>query len=471
MKIAPERRSVFGKRMVSVVGDLAMAIRTWRWALASVLLGVVLAGCGGTRSAGGAPGPAPQAPPASPAPPLTSEPGGAFDFASSGNAQFDAWRAQFAARASAAGRRTQDIQAVLDGLAPVEAAIQSQAFDNQAEFVKPIWDYARTAVSPTRISNGQRKLAENAATFDAIEASYAPPREIVAAIWGMETSYGGFIGNDDAPRVLASQAAVGRRKDFNETELLAIMRLIEDGSATRDQFRKASFAGALGQTQFMPSSILAYGRDFDRDGRKDLWGNAGDALASAANYLTAFGWKEDQPWAVEAIVPEGFDYATGDGRKLTVAAWKALGLTPVIFGSFGSADTLTAELFLPAGSYGPAFLLFDNFFVIKRYNNADSYALAIGLLADRLAGRPDMTRPWPTEIQMLTQDQAKELQAGLNALGFSAGAVDGIIGRGTRGALQKFQAGKGLVADGFPTLQMLEQVRLAAAAPATPPPG
>ena len=352
---------------------------------------------------------------------------------------------------------------MLDGLVPVEATAQAQSFDNQAEFVKPIWDYARTAVSPTRIANGQAKLAQNAQIFDAVEASYSPPREIIAAVWGMETSYGGFIGTDDAPRVLASQAAVGRRKDFNETELMAIMRLIEDGSATRDQFRKASFAGALGQTQFMPSSIIAYGRDFDRDGKKDLWGNAGDALASAANYLTGYGWKKDQPWAVEAIIPEGFDYANGDGRKLTVAAWKAMGITPVIYGSFGSADALSAELFLPAGSYGPAFLLFDNFFVIKRYNNADSYALAIGLLADRLAGRPEMTRPWPTEIQMLTQQQARDLQAGLNKLGFGAGSVDGIIGRGTRAALQKFQTSKGLVADGFPTLQMLEQVQIAAA--------
>jgi lytic murein transglycosylase len=425
-------------------------------------MGLTLAACEGTKVAGGGPTPAPQAPPSSPAPPTSGSTAGAFDFASSGNQQFDAWRAQFAAKASAAGRRTAEIRSVLDGLVPVEATVQSQSFDNQAEFVKPIWDYARTAVSPTRITNGQAKLEANKAIFDAIEASYAPPREIIAAVWGMETSYGGFIGNDDAPRVLASQAAVGRRKDFNETELMAIMRLIEDGSATRDQFRKASFAGALGQTQFMPSSILAYGRDFDRDGKKDLWGNAGDALASAANYLTAYGWKEDQPWAVEAIIPEGFDYSTGDGRKLTVAAWKAMGITPVIFGSFGSADTLNAELFLPAGSYGPAFLLFDNFYIIKRYNNADAYALAIGLLADRLAGRPEMTRPWPTDIQMLTQQQAKDLQAGLNKLGFSAGSVDGIIGRGTRAALQKFQASKGLVADGFPTLQMLEQVTLAA---------
>src|SRR6185295_4677041 len=255
--------------------------------------------------------------------------------------------------------------------------------------------------------------------FNGVEASYATPREIVASIWGMETSYGAVIGSDDAPRVIASQAANNRRKDFNEGELLAIMQLIENGSATRDQFRKGSFAGALGQTQFMPSTFLKYGRDYDKDGKQDLWTNSGDALASAANYLTASGWKKGEPWAVEAKIPEGFDYSLGDGRKLTVAAWKATGLTPATAPAFANSDALTAELFLPAGSYGPAFLLFDNFLVIKKYNNADAYALAVGLLADRLAGRPDLSRPWPTDIVMLTQQQAKDLQTALNKLGYN----------------------------------------------------
>lgn len=440
-----------------------MSARSFRWAIAGVVLGIVLAACETTKIAGG--GPAPQTPPVSLPPPVAGgSSGGALDFASSGNAEFDAWRVQFALQAASSGRRVEIVRSVLDGLVPVEQAVQAQSFDNQAEFVKPIWDYAKSAVSPTRVTNGQIKLADNAAIFNAIEASYAPPREVVAAIWGMESSYGGFIGTDDAPRVLASQAAVGRRKDFNEGELLAIMKLIEDGAATRDQFRKASWAGALGQTQFMPSSMLQYGRDFDRDGIKDLWSNTGDALASAANYLSAYGWREGQPWAVETRIPEGYDYSLGDGRKLTVAAWIATGLVPATAESFGDSEALQAELFLPAGSYGPAFLLFDNFGIIKRYNNADSYALAVGLLADRLAGRPELSRPWPTDIQMLTQQEAKDLQGALNRLGYSAGVVDGIIGRGTRGALQKFQMDRSLVADGFPTTEMLGKVLEAASA-------
>jgi len=440
-----------------------MSARSFRWAIAGVVLGIVLAACETTKIAGG--GPAPQTPPVSPAPPVSGgNSGGPLDFASSGNAEFDSWRVQFASRAASSGRQVETIRAVLDGLVPVEQTVQAQSFDNQAEFVKPIWDYAKSAVSPTRVTNGQTKLAASLTTFDSIEAAYAPPREVVAAIWGMESSYGSFIGTDDAPRVLASQAAIGRRKDFNEGELLAIMQLIEGGAATRDQFRKASWAGALGQTQFMPSSMLQYGRDFDSDGIKDLWSNTGDALASAANYLSAYGWRKGQPWAIETRIPEGYDYSLGDGRKLTVAAWKATGLLPATTADFADSDALQAELFLPAGSYGPAFLLFENFGIIKRYNNADSYALAVGLLADRLAGRPDLSRPWPTDIQMLTQQEAKDLQAALNKLGYTAGAVDGIIGRGTRGALQKFQKDRSLTADGFPTTAMLATVVEAASA-------
>lgn len=443
-----------------------MQVRSWHWAIAGLALGLSLAACGTTRPDGvrGLPASRPPSPgeppkPSEPAPAITA--GG---FSTSGDSLFDGWRDQFAARAIAMGRQEQVVRAVLDGLVPVAQTAQAQSFDNQAEFVKPIWDYATTAVNPTRIANGRAKMALDPVMFDAIEAAYGVPREILAAIWGMETSYGANIGRDDAPRVIASQAAIGRRRDFNENELLAVMQLIEKGWASRDQFRRASFAGAIGQTQFMPSTVLAFGQDFDRDGKEDLWGNSADALASAANYLARMGWTRGEPWALEARLTSGFDYSLGDGRKLTIAAWRAAGATPAGALPAPLDDALNAELFLPAGSHGPVFLLFDNFAVIKRYNNADSYALAVGLLADRLAGQPALSRPWPTDLVMLTQQQAKDLQAALNSLGFSAGAVDGIIGRGTRGALQRFQKSRGLLADGFPTIDMLAEVSAAAKA-------
>lgn len=394
-------------------------------------------------------------PPSSPPTPVQ------LTFTTSGDPVFDAWRLDFTKRAEAAGIKRETIRTVLEGLTPMEQLVQTAAFE-QAEFVKPVWDYAKTAASPTRISNGRRKLDENPSIFESLEQTYAPPREIIAAIWGMETSFGGYMGDMDAPRALATQAAIGRRKAFNEGELLAIMKLIEAGAATRDQFRKASWAGAVGQTQFMPSTFLAHGQDFDRDGRKDLWSNTGDALASASHYLDASGWKRSEPWAVEAVLPETFDYSLGDGVKRPVSAWIDLGLAPAATAEFAPSNDIKAELFLPAGSYGPAFLLFDNFSVIKRYNNADSYALAVGLLADRLAGRPDLVRPWPTDIRLLTSAQARDLQAALGKLGYSPGPVDGVIGRNTRKALQAFQKDRQLVADGFPTTEMLETVLIAA---------
>jgi lytic murein transglycosylase len=402
----------------------------------------------------------PGAPSTPPTAPGTGGNGQGYSFRSSGDPTFDAWRLRFASKADRAGRQPAVIRTVLNGLEPLDPNLLPSSFE-QAEFVKPIWDYARSALSPTRISNGVQKLAENDATLDRLETAYATPREILGAIWGMESSYGSFMGNIDAPQALATQAAKGRRVEFNEGELLAIVQLIEQGAATRDQFRKASWAGAVGHTQFMPSTLLRHGQDFDGDGLENLWTSVPDALASAANYLTNSGWKKGEPWALETSIPAGFDYGLGDGRKMSLAEWRALGLAPTTVSSFGP-DSLQAELFLPAGSYGPAFLIFQNFYVIKRYNNADSYALAIGLLADRLAGQPDLSRPWPTGLALLTPDEARELQAGLNKLNYNAGPVDGIIGRGTRGALQRFQKDRSLVADGFPTKEMLGHVRAAA---------
>jgi len=373
---------------------------------------------------------------------------------------FKSWRTAFAQKATAAGRKPDVISAVLDGLTPLEERLQP-ARDQQAEFVKPIWDYAKSAVSESRVTNGRAKLQENAGTFTKIEAAYAPPRAVLTAIWGMESAYGYNIGNIDAPQALATQAAMGRRVDFNEGELLAIMKLIEEGHTTRAQFRKGSWAGALGQTQFMPSSFLQYGKDFDGDGMMDIWNNAGDALATAANYLTAYGWRPGEPPMVEVILPPGFDYSMSDGRKMSVGDWLGRGLQPAP-GLQLSDPALAAELFMPAGSYGPAFLLFHNFSVIKRYNNADSYALGISLLAQRLGGGPDLYKPWPSDMAMLTLDEAKELQTALNTLGYSAGVVDGIIGRGTRAAVQRFQKDRDLPADGFPTRDMFGMIRAAA---------
>ncbi len=381
-------------------------------------------------------------------------------FVPSGNVEFDAWRVKFAQKAANAGRDVGIVHSTLQSVTPMEVVKAAAIGDDQAEFVKPIWDYVASATNPNRVSFGREKLSETSALFGSLESKYAPPREILASIWGMETSYGRILGSSDAVRQLATLAYTGRRTSFGESQLMSVFKLLEQKQVTRQQLKKASWAGAFGQTQFMPGTFIVHGRDGDGDGRKDVWNSRADALASAGNYLEASGWKRDQPWALEVKLPNNPNYALADGTKRKVEIWQALGFE--IVGNRAASPKLQAELFLPAGSYGPAFLLFDNFYVIKTYNNADSYALSVGLLADKLAGRPDLTKSWPTNMRMLSKGQVKELQAALNKLGFKAGPVDGLAGRGTRGALQRFQKDRGLLADGFPTLEMLAAVKSAA---------
>ncbi|MEM8921515.1 MAG: lytic murein transglycosylase, partial [Pseudomonadota bacterium] len=223
-------------------------------------------------------------------------------FASSGNFEFDAWRDEFAAEAVASGEDPTIVRSVLTGLSPIELATAA-AFD-QPEFTKPIWDYVKSATAPSRVSGGKEKLAATPDLFTAIETVHGPPREILAAIWGMETSYGKILGSFDAPRALANLAYKGRRTKLGEDQLIATMKLIDSGAVTREDLKRASWAGAMGQTQFMPSTFLAYAVDWDGDNRKDLWDSEADALASAANYLAESGWRRNEPWAVEVVIPE-----------------------------------------------------------------------------------------------------------------------------------------------------------------------
>lgn len=381
-------------------------------------------------------------------------------FVPSGNVEFDSWRVKFAQKAANSGRDVAILHSVLQSVTPMEVIKAAAIGDDQAEFVKPIWDYVASATHPNRVATGREKLAAEAGLFNTVESQYAPPREILASIWGMETSYGRILGSSDAVRQLATLAYTGRRTAFGEDQLMSVFKLLEQKVVSREQLMQASWAGAFGQTQFMPSTFIVHGRDGDGDGRKDVWNSSADALASAGNYLQASGWKRDEPWALEVGLPDNVNYALADGEKRKMQVWKALGFS--VLGDRAVSDDLQAELFLPAGSYGPAFLLFDNFYVIKTYNNADSYALSVGLLADKLAGRPDLTKAWPTHIKMLSKAEVKDLQTGLNTLGYDAGVVDGLAGRGTRASLQRFQKDRDLLADGFPTREMLAAVMSAA---------
>ncbi len=395
--------------------------------------------------------------------PVPSEPtSGPIAYQSSGHGGMDTWRADFSARMVSAGHERALVKSLLTGIKPMSIWLGNDveveaAPSTQAEFAKPIWDYLKVPLGQSRITNGITKRDTLSPTLAAIETRYGVDREALLAIWGMETSYGGFIGKDDAANALANMAVEGRRRKFAEGEIIALAKMIERGDARREDL-VAGWAGALGQTQFMPTTYLAYAQDFNGDGRKDVWKSEADALASAAHYLKSSGYAKGQPWGLEVTLPSGFNYALADGNERRLQSWIDLGVTPVNGGAFDGKGADFSELWLPAGAQGPKFLLFGNFKVYRVYNRADSYALAVGLSGDLIAGRNGVVAPWPTHLAPLTLADVKALQAGLNARGFDAGTVDGIAGRKTKSALQAFQKSQSLPADGYPTREMLALV-------------
>ncbi len=388
-------------------------------------------------------------------------------FETSGHEALDAWRNDFAVRAMDAGRNPMVVYDVLRDAKPLEAYLPSARENgssdvaSQAEFAKPIWEYLATAVSPANIDTGATRKAEEAALFAEIEERFGVHGEVVAAIWGMETSFGGYIGNFDGPETLINMATEGRRRALAETELLATMELIEQGRVRRDQL-VAGWAGAMGQTQFMPTTFQQYAIDFSGGNQPDLWTSRADALGSAANYIGQSGYRSDLPWGVEVTLPEGFDLIYSDGRELSLLQWRALGLQAFGGGDLPIKDTEQARLWLPADASGPKYLLTRNFDTFLEYNRSLSYAFAVGLLADGIAGRAGPQAPWPTHLARVSVADMTALQTGLNALGFDAGRADGIMGSRTRRALQRFQSERGLVADGYPTPELVGQVVAAA---------
>ncbi|MEO1553002.1 MAG: lytic murein transglycosylase [Pseudomonadota bacterium] len=385
-------------------------------------------------------------------------------FEATGNASMDAWRDDFASRALAAGRDPAIVHATLSRISPLDlylgedASVAKTDIADQAEFAKPIWDYVESAVTEGRKTRGTERLTELVATFDRIEAAYGVDREAITAIWAMETNLGSYIGNFDAANTLANMAVEGRRRTLAENELTALMKMQERGDVSRDDLI-SGWAGAMGQTQFMPSTFLTYAVDFDGDGKKDLWNSAPDALASAANYLRASGYQKDLPWGTEILAPGDFDWSLADGEDRRLSTWMSYGISPISGDPFAAPDTAYAELWLPTGATGPKYLLFKNFDVYKAYNRSDSYAFSVGLLTDGVIGKDGPVAMWPTDLEPLTRRDIMVLQDNLNALGFDAGGVDGIAGRGTKGALRRFQKANGIIpADGYPTTIALNQV-------------
>ncbi|MGE0699007.1 MAG: lytic murein transglycosylase [Hyphomicrobiaceae bacterium] len=365
------------------------------------------------------------------------------------------------AEARAAGVTSATLERAFAGLSPDPSL--HVLLERQPEHVMAPWDYMGRLVSETRIAEGRRMLAVHAATLGAIERRYGVDRHIVVAIWGVESSYGTISGTRPVVRSLATLAmADNRRPGFWRKELVAALRILDETGVPRDELT-GSWAGAMGHTQFMPTTFLAHAVDFDGDGRRELWRSIPDALASTAAYLASSGWRSGEPWGAEAVLPAGFDYRMAVARVVhPVAGWEALGVVPAA-GTQWPPGLAAASILLPAGMHGPAFLAAPNFQAILRYNNASLYALAVGHLADRLAGRPGLAALWPTHDPPLDLAGRREVQERLLAAGHDVGKVDGILGDASRSALGLWQARQGSAADGWAGTRLLERMRAAAA--------
>ncbi|HEX9904045.1 MAG TPA: lytic murein transglycosylase [Propylenella sp.] len=374
---------------------------------------------------------------------------------------FDRWVVSFWPTAQAEGVSRATYDAAFRGLSPDPEVLEKAR--HQPEFVTPLWEYVSTRVSERRIETGREMLARYRLLLDRIEATYGVDRHILVAIWGMESHYGEVLGNPkivkNVIRSLATLAYVDpRRQRFGRQQLVAALKILERGDISVAGMT-GSWAGAMGHTQFIPTTFEAYAVDFDGDRRRDLWNSPADALASAGNYLAKAGWVSSKTWGYEVILPRDFDYRLADGDTThTIAEWNRLGARRARGEGFPRPGD-EAELLAPAGAGGPAFLLLRNHFVIKRYNNATAYSLAVGHLADRLRGGGDFVQAWPVGDRPLSAAESAELQEHLARAGLYGGAIDGKIGPQSREAIRAYQNRRGMIADGWAGLQLLETLR------------
>lgn len=372
------------------------------------------------------------------------------------DAEFLRWLSQFRTKAQRQGISATTLDLAFRGVHYDAEIIAKDR--NQSEFTKQIWDYLDSAASDTRVSNGKKALIQNRETLDKIERKYGVEKEIVVAVWGLESSYGAFRGSENIIAALASLAFDGRRGQFFETQLIAALKIVQSGDVTPAKMN-GSWAGAMGHTQFIPTSYLDYAVDFDGDGKRDIWSDSPeDALASTAAYLARFGWTKGQPWGVEVKLPKGFDYGqSGERVKKSVSDWMALGVRDMTGRKV--TDYGKSSVLLPAGAEGAAFLIFENFHVLERYNTADAYVIGVGHLADRIAGGPAIKSGWPRDDRPLRFSEKSEMQKRLTAAGFDTDGVDGIIGPNTIAAIRAFQASQGMVPDGYASYEILRRLK------------
>ncbi len=368
------------------------------------------------------------------------------------NAGFDAWVAGYRDRAAARGIPAGVIADAMGSAGYLPDVIEKDR--NQTEFTRTLEDYLAIAAKPERVSLGQSMMRQYGGVLSQIESRYGVEGHVVAAVWGLESFFGTRRGNVPVVSALSTLAYDGRRGEFFEQQLTAALKIIANGDTTPARMT-GSWAGAMGHTQFIPTSYLAFAVDFTGDGRRDIWSDdPTDALASTAAYLKNSGWQKGLPWGMEVRLPSGFSGGLlGRGKGKSADAWAGLGVTTASGGRLPAGGSIIA----PKGLGGPAFLLTQNFNVILRYNNAESYAIGVGHLSDRLLGRPAVQADWGADASGMTMADRQALQRALTNAGFDTGGTDGVMGAKTKAAISAYQASAGLSVTGEPSLELLRR--------------
>jgi membrane-bound lytic murein transglycosylase B len=406
------------------------------------------AGCATHEDAPASPPPPPPPEAAAPSPVAVETPAQSLD----PHAAFAACLPRLQKKALDAGIHPMTVNAVLANTRLLPQLIELDR--KQPEFTETFGNYLGKRINDQRIKQGQQLNARYRTLLANTEKRYGVPANVLLAFWGLESNYGSFQGSTPTLDALATLACDGRREDFFTRELIEALHLVDDGIVGPHRF-KGSWAGAVGNVQFMPSTYRRYAIDADGDKRPDLWRSIPDSMASAAHYLSSIGWKRDSAWGQEVRLDSTFDYSlTGLQTRKTISDWNALGVKDK-HGKPLSPSSEPGSILVPSGHTGPAFLVRGNFDVIMRWNRSEFYALSVGLLADRIGGGAPLAKPVPA-LPRLSVEHIKSLQQALSSAGIDAGKADGILGPGTRAALRTWQARNGMIADGYPSPEVLK---------------
>lgn len=390
---------------------------------------------------------------------------GAYPSAQPSAQTFDSCVAGLRKSAMTQGISASTFDQAMKGIEPDPDVLKS--YDYQPEFRTPIWDYIAGLVDDERVADGRSKLAQFNDVLARAEQEYGVDRHAIVAVWGVESNFGLIKGKRELVRSLTTLVCANKRETFFRGELMATLRIVQSGDIA-PEYLVGSWAGAFGQTQFMPTTYQRLAIDFDGDGKRDIVNSVPDAIGSTANFLKKAGWQVGQPWGYEVKLPENYSGPSGRKTKQPLSAWKALGIRPItasgkLPGKLNAesqvSDATAAALILPSGPTGPAFLVFRNFDAIFSYNAAESYALSIAHLADRMQGGVGIQTPWPTDDPGISRAERRELQQLLLARGYDIGEADGLIGAKTRMAITDFQKTAGMTADGRAGLRVLKALR------------